>query len=173
MSDHELINPIIGPYPKNSMEHNEKNMRWLLDRGWLGQKKINGKRITIHVTAKGVFYLTRNGTKHTESVPSILDKEFQRLSFCVLEGEWLNGSIFLFDVLSENGKTLSDMGYRERHKLLCRKFKYFGNPYVLPYSTSLVLLTKWMSEHIEGLVWRSPLPGLDCSKIIRMLKNSR
>lgn len=164
-----------GPHPKKTLKPESGAIEPYLDKGWVWQKKINGRRLQIVILPTGELeFWTRSGTPHTWKVPEEIVKAFQQLymptkGWNTIEGEWVKGKVYLFDILVLEGKLLSNLCYTERHKILNKPF-IFPFLSVLPYSTSLkeaIKTLKCTDPMIEGVVLKSPYPGLGDHNIVR------
>ena len=155
-------------HPKAETPPNEEDIADLIRWGWWGQKKVDGYRCQIHITAKGeITYYTRQGNIHTRAVPAILTEQLLRhlkpaVGVSVFESEWQRQQekIYLFDVLKLEDKLLEKKNFAERHQIL-RKDLFFIEPNIefLPIYKSVrqcMQILKKDEEWIEGLVFKLP-----------------
>lgn len=170
---------IRAPHPKTEIRPNSEAVKKVLDAGWVGQLKIHGHRVQLHIPSDEdtkILAYNRQGQLHKQILSPAMEKEIRRLftpstGWNVVEGEWLKPKekIFLFDFLKEDGKTLERLSFQERWKKLPRDFI---SPHLktLPLITSLEKCMEVLSktqEDIEGLVFKSQSPGYKDTSILR------
>lgn len=170
-------------HPEASIPPNAQAIAFLLKQGYFGQRKVNGRKIQIHIPHDGgtILCFTRQGTLHTLSIPQdVLEAIRQyyapREDWNVIEGEFVPkaGTIFLFDFVMAEGIILSHETYKERYSRLKKNFIL---PFlkILPIYTTLKQCLDDLSKDepfIEGLVFKVDLPGFSDSTIIRCRKNA-
>lgn len=135
----------------------------LLEIGWVGQAKINGRRAQVHIHSNKIMAFTRYGQLHTRKLGKEVTE--QLLEFKPKKGtnifdcEWCPSiqKMFVFDMLVHEGKSLRFLKYMERHNKLNEMFRISPNVEFL----RLVKTTKQCqtmlnktNPFIEGLVFR-------------------
>jgi hypothetical protein len=123
---------IRAPHPKTEIKPSSDAIRKVLGLGWVGQLKIHGHRVQLHVPAdrdEEVLAYNRQGQLHAKALPPKMEAEIRRLftpdtDWNVVEGEWLKpkDTIHFFDFLKEEGKLLDRLPFAERWKRLPRAF---------------------------------------------------
>ena len=171
---------IKAMHPKTEIRPDPESMRKVLENGWIGQLKIRGHRAQIHIPSdpkkKPIAY-TRQGRRHTVTLPAAMVKEIDRLfrpekDWNVIDAEWLKKAdkLFVFDFLKSEGTLLSAKTFPERHALLPR---HFISPHVsvLPLLRDLSACQGAIATpkaHIEGLVFKSSTSiGFSDTSIVR------
>lgn len=170
---------VKGPHPKTTIPNSSTAIQQFIDQGWIWQLKINGRRLQIVLLADGRYQAwTRHGKPFSTKIPAqVIASLFQffgpQKSYTIIEGEWLDGKYYLFDMLVKEGKSLSNLTYKERHSLLKRD-------YILPYMALLPLKTSVKEamkvllceddRTVEGIVLKSPHPGMTHHHIVRCRK---
>ena len=158
----EMTRFLTPQHPKTSLAPTEKTVARYLADGWWGQRKVNGRRAQVHVEGELVQLWTRQGTVHTTVATEQLRDELRRYvggrTYTVLDGEWLQGKLYLFDILRSDGRLLNNLNYRDRYELLKEPFI---SPViqVLPvYRTARQCWQELQSKDPggEGLVFRDP-----------------
>lgn len=156
-------------HPKTSMMPDPYAIRRVLNRGWIGQPKINGARSQIHISPDGdVLNYTRQGTLHTVRLPDFIKDQLSRAfalnnGWTVIDCEWerYKDRLHLFDLLQVDGIRCNRDTYRERYKNLKLLFETkiaSLNIFLLPvFETREQCLECYYSEDpaIEGLVFKS------------------
>jgi len=171
---------IKAMHPKTEIRPLAESIRRVLDKGWVGQLKIHGHRLQLHIPADPklpILAFTRQGKIHGKPLLPKMQKEIRRVfgpeqGWNVLDAEWLKPAekIFVFDFLKKEGEVLRKLTFPERWKLLRRD-------YLSPYLVTLPLLKDLKAclealerteEHIEGLVFKSSTtPGFSDTSIVR------
>lgn len=180
----KFIRPI---HPKTEILPNAQTIGRLLRSGWVGQLKIHGHRVQIHLpddpAIPPIFY-TRHGGLHKLKPSKAMVSEIFRVfgpvkgkGWTVIDGEWLKPKkkIFVFDLLKKEGELLHKLTYEQRFALLPKR-------YLSPHLQSLPLLKSLESclegledsnPIIEGLVFRAlKTPGFKDTSIVRCRKQS-
>ena len=158
----DVIKFLTPQHPKTSVAPTERAVVGYMDSGWWGQRKIDGRRAQIHVEGGKVELWTRQGTRHTWEVPEQVKVELRRYCgdrrYTVLDGEWADGRIYLFDILRDDQVLLNQLNYRDRYERLLL-------PFISPVVQLLPILktTKQCLAElrrddplVEGLVFRDP-----------------
>jgi ATP-dependent DNA ligase len=173
---------IRAPHPKSEIRPQAAAIQKVLDAGWVGQLKIHGHRVQLHIPADPdgeILAYTRQGSSHKKLLSVSITRELRRLltpkeDWNVIEGEWLKpkDKIYLFDFLKQDGSLLNRLSYQERYKLLPRAYI---SPHVqtLPLVTSLekcLEILEGDEEDVEGLVFKSSSPGFADTSIVRCRK---
>lgn len=170
---------IRAPHPKTEIRPRAEAVQKILKAGWVGQLKIHGHRVQLHIPEEGhakIIAFNRHGQLHKKVLSPAIEKELRRIlqpekGWNVIEGEWLKpkDKIYLFDFLKKDGQLLNRFSYQDRWKLLPRDYI---SPHVktLPLVTSLEKCMELLGkeeEDIEGLVFKSSSPGFADTSIIR------
>jgi hypothetical protein len=174
---------IRAMHPKTEIRPDTLVIRRILQSGWVGQIKIHGHRAQIHISAdpdEPILVYNRQGQLHKQELSPKMEKELRRIfaperEWTVLDAEWLKPEqkIFVFDVLKQDGRSLSRLTYLERYKLLPRNF-------ISPVVSVLGLIDdvdrclEVLSDadpKVEGLVFKAKsTSGFRDSSIIRCRK---
>jgi len=155
-------------HPKSTLLPEPYAIRRVLSRGWIGQPKINGARLQIHISETGgTVRYTRQGTEHTKQMPEFLI-EHLLVGFkikggdTVLDCEWerFKDKIHLFDLLKVGGVSTAKQTYRERYEMLRILFQQLSslNVFLLPLFTTRKECLDYINqddESIEGLVFKA------------------
>jgi len=173
---------ISSQHPKNSVTPTGEQIREYLKLNWIGQAKMNGHRLQIHITPKGqLTCFTRQGTLHTKKLPPELEASFlqyvDRDGILVLDGEWIKSSdqVWLFDVLKYQGRTMMFSSYKERYGILKSIYAIAANiklSRVLKKEKDCFKVLADPDEIIEGLVLKAwETKGWPDTAIVRCLKS--
>jgi ATP-dependent DNA ligase len=141
-----------------------------VQKGWVVQAKMNGRRAQIHVMGDSIIAYTRQGTLHTSPIDSDIAKEILN-SFppnTVLDGEWLpfQKKLFLFDVLMFNGDNLQTENYLQRFTRISTH--PFSLPLLKEDSDIRGIFTAANDPHLEGIVLKwSSVKGWPNHAIVR------
>jgi bifunctional non-homologous end joining protein LigD len=91
--------------------------RYVVDDEWVMEQKLDGHRIMLISSLDGgTTFLTRNGTEYTKGVPAALHLHGLPPGF-IVDGELVNGVLWIFDVIHLNGH-LESLPLEERRKVL-------------------------------------------------------
>jgi ATP-dependent DNA ligase len=169
-------------HPKSNLIFDKSVIKDLLEKSWIGQTKINGHRIQLHISKNEIVCYTRQGTIHTKK----LDKKMieaidsyrpaKKNVWTVLDGEWLKSQdkIFLFDILKHENETLQFSTYKDRYKLLKSIYVFCPEITLLRNLKTVDACMKVMKddkEEHEGLVFKSTTTkGWPDTAIVRCLK---
>lgn len=172
---------IPSQHPKHSVRPTLDQVRELLRLGWVGQPKIYGHRLQVHVSPEGeLCEFTRHGTRHTKQLSSELKASLKayadKTGSNVFDAEWVKplNQIFLFDILRVKGETLSFSTYEERYRILRDLFQI--SPHIkllkiLKTEKDCMSVLEGDDQHVEGLVFKSwDSKGWPDSAIVRCLK---
>jgi ATP-dependent DNA ligase len=162
---------------------NQNIVKWMTEKNWLAQAKINGRKAQIHLYKGDVTFYTRHGTLHTANVSkeliAAIKQWFTTQERTVIEAEFIpqEQKIYVFDLIMLNGIYLRDKTYPERHTLLATGLpNIMAHIQILPMLTSVTTAQKLMAsddKNIEGLVFKSKVGvGFSDNFIIRCRKVS-
>lgn len=169
-------------HPKSEIRPAAGAIERILRMGWVGQKKVHGHRVQIHVSAdpkEPLKLFNRHGKFHKAELPPAAIKEVRRLltpakDWNVVEAEWLKGDdkLFLFDFIREEGRVLRDLPYLARWEKLPRTYV---SPHVrtLPVLKTAAKCLEVLGEadvDSEGLVFKSGARGFSDTSIVRCRK---
>jgi hypothetical protein len=171
---------IPAMHPKTEILPDPAAIRKILDAGWVGQLKVHGHRVQLHIPSdpkEALIAYNRQGKRHAKELSAPIISELLRLfrpkkGWNVIDAEWLKPEerIFIFDFLKLEGEMLWLRTYPERWNLLPRAFL---SPHlvVLPLLRDLASCLKVLqtpSPHSEGLVFKSSTSvGFSDSSIVR------
>lgn len=137
---------------------------FLIDPRWGAQQKMNGKRIMIRTTARGVIGSNRRGLECP--IPEILRTELA-YGDADLDGELIGDVYHAFDILQMGESDMRGDPYRERHAELgawrptLNHFKTV--PLVTGEKAKRTLYKKLQADRQEGIVFKlldaAYLPG--------------
>ena len=108
----------LGPAAQlmNAIDDDEAEA-FLKDDAWVGQQKLDGNRVLLHVTHERQFGTNRNGQE--TSVPKdVLDGAGSLPVGTILDGELIAAEYWVFDVLRVGDEDVTSRGYVERWQLL-------------------------------------------------------
>jgi ATP-dependent DNA ligase len=161
------------PHPKTTTKLND--VPYYLNKGWLCQPKINGRRIQVHRMPDCLICYTRQGTLHTKTLDDKLTKELMAYMpiGSILEGEYIfqTGQVFLFDLIEQDG-FLGKMPWLERFGILpdIQTDRLIKLP-VLTDFKAIAELMNGSDKLIEGVVLKHPGGNrFDDDSIIRCRK---
>lgn len=169
---------ITAMHPKSEVRFNPATVRKLLSQGWVGQPKIHGHRVQLHVPAdpaERILAFNRQGEEHQQNLTAAMQKDLRYLfspasGWNVIDGEWLKSQhkIFLFDFLQREGQVLRQLTYGQRYEFLPRLYRS-DCLQTLPVLTSIEsCLRAYEDPSNEGLVFKSMnSPGFANTSIIR------
>lgn len=150
---------------KGNLAPSIEGFRRVMNSGWIGQDKMLGMRLQLHVDAKSqITNFTKKGTLHTRILSDELDEATKTLTpkqgTNVYDCEWVQplNQIFLFDLLAFEDDILKHLTYPERYKMLTERIEVTGPLSILGIMTSPEeCLNRIMtSDHyVEGLVFKS------------------
>jgi hypothetical protein len=165
------------PYPSGSIKPDSAQIQRLLNLGYVGQTKIDGRSCEILIASTGELAVyTRHGTPYTRPLPQHLTERLlaeyrPTQGFTVLAGEYLSQmqTIYLYDCLALEGDDLTRRPYLERYADIP-----IGSFEVLPIFRTVeecMAIIETISPFVEGLVFKAPGSGIKNS-IIRCRKPS-
>ena len=172
---------IQSQHPKNGITPEAEHIRGFLELNWIGQAKMNGHRLQIHITPKGqMTCFTRQGTLHTKKLSTELEASFLQYAdkdgILVLDCEWIKSldQVWLFDVLKYQGRTMMFSSYKERYGILKSIYAIAANiklSRVLKKEKDCLKVLADPNEIIEGLVLKAwETKGWPDTAIVRCLK---
>lgn len=169
---------ITAQHPKTSISPEKIHVP--LNSGWCAQVKINGMYDQMHIYKGQVSHYTRHGKIHTrkvsDNINSQLIEHFGTEGLSVLVGEWhqKTDTLYLFDILVDDGVNLKSLTYKSRYDLLWIRHKILPNIKFLKksYSKKECSIVLEGDEKIEeGLVFKNEnMIGWNNSSIVRCLK---
>lgn len=128
------------------------------------QEKLDGKRIMV--TVNGIGAINGSGNVNASnrkgifvSIPQVLEMELARWSDCVLDGELIGETYYVFDCLRARGEELRDSSYRQRYASL-DMVQYpvaGGNVVVVPLyigKRKREMLKEFQEARKEGVVFK-------------------
>lgn len=141
----QLLNPI-----------EEENLQsYLEDESWWAQEKMDGKRMLIQ-KADELIAINRKGLS-VGAPQSILDSATKSDQTFIIDGEAIGDDLFVFDLLSLDGKDIKSKSYQERYDLLVG-LGLSGAIKIVSTSKSKsekeALTNKLKSEGSEGVVFK-------------------
>lgn len=168
-------------HPNHAIAPERSAIERVLNMRWIGQAKMNGHRLQIHISPKAeITAYTRHGRIHTQKLSNELKFSFQQYAdpdgYLCLEGEWIKSEnqVYLFDILRHKSDTLLFQTYAERHKLLKSIFQI--SPYIKFLKTykkvdDCLRILEADEKNVEGLVFKSfDTKGWPDTAIVRCLK---
>lgn len=91
---------------------------------WVGEQKIDGHRVLIHVVGGDVSATNRNGERYSRGVPSAVAAFYADLRGAwVLDGELLDDQYHVFDLLMINGVEAVHHPFEIRRTVLAKLFE--------------------------------------------------
>ena len=171
-------------HPKSTVLPDPYAIRRVLSRGWVGQPKINGARLQMHISSNGeVACYTRQGSLHTVKMPEFLIEHLLvgfkiKGGVTVIDCEWerFKDRIHLFDILKVGGSSTEKQTYKERYDMLKVLFDHLSsmNVFLLPLFLTRKQCLNYINqddESIEGLVFKAfDTKGWPDTAIIRCRK---
>lgn len=89
------------------------------DDDWYVEQKLDGHRILACVENREVLYLNRNGATYSKGVPAPITTALSTLAGSwIFDGELVNGTYWVFDMLHAEGTPLLNLPYRQRRYAL-------------------------------------------------------
>lgn len=174
---------IRAMHPKTEILAEPSAIRQVLDAGWIGQLKVHGHRVQLHVPSDPkavILAYNRQGKRHAKALTDPIISEIFRLfrptkGWNVIDAEWLKEEekIFVFDFLKKEGETLWLRTFPERWGMLPRAFL---SPHlsILPLLRDVASCVKILNSkdpHVEGLVFKSATStGFSDTSIVRCRK---
>jgi hypothetical protein len=171
---------IPAMHPKTEILPDPSAISKILAAGWVGQLKIHGHRVQIHISSdpkEPLVAYNRQGKPHAKELSAPMISELLRLfrprkGWNVIDGEWLKPEekIYIFDFLKREDEMLWLRSYPERWSLLSRAFL---SPHlvVLPLLRDLpscLRVLQGKDDGIEGLVFKSMTStGFSDTSIVR------
>ena len=128
--------------------------RFLEDRDWCAQEKLNGKRIMIRARNGQVVAANRRGLEC--AIPREIARALGRFNV-VVDGEMVGSTYVPFDLLEADGKDYRKEGYGLRHRAL---LKVLGETRIKPIhavakpSSKRELLKTLQARNAEGIVFK-------------------
>lgn len=127
------------------------------DNGWAAERKLDGVRILVTLGNGAVVFLAtnRNGTA-AALPPALTDALLQLNLIATLDGELVDDTYHIFDLLELNGEDLRPLGYLERRKRLSATITPGGPLVIVPVYTDGkdVLLDQLRALKAEGIVFK-------------------
>lgn len=166
-------------HPKQSLLMAKTDLESMLEKGWIGQAKMNGVRAQIHVIDDHPLYnikaYNRRGSLLTGKMsPDIVD--IIRTNFKpgdIFEAEWLRirQALFIYEMVAKEGELLSSKNYAERYAML-PKIDSLPHVQTLPIlDTPEDILAAYNDAETEGVVFKAlNTPGFKDTSIIRCRK---
>ena len=170
-------------HPKSSVEPTRTSVEKMLGAGYLAQRKVNGHRAQIHISADGrLVAFTRSGTKHTRNFTQATTEHLVTnfkpdKGWTILDAEWQKqeDKVYLFDLLQVGSELFSNKSFEERYTMLRDQFTIgpgVGFLVLLKDVASCLSMLGDPSPFTEGLVWRLvKSPGFHDSSILRCRKS--
>jgi bifunctional non-homologous end joining protein LigD len=128
--------------------------RFLEDREWCGQEKLNGKRIMIRAKKGQVVAANRRGLEC--AIPREIASVLGRFNV-VLDGEMVGSTYVPFDLLEAEGKDYRPEGYSLRYHVLhnlLSESKVKPIPCVATPASKRQLLETLQKRNAEGIVFK-------------------
>jgi bifunctional non-homologous end joining protein LigD len=135
----------------------EEELKALLaDDIWWMQEKKDGKRMLIQKSKSGVIVINRKGLS-VGAPQNMIDSANRVEKEFIIDGEAIDETLYLFDILSYDGQDLKEKPYEERYKLLGSL--EFGSDIVLVKTASSQeekesLLKSLKEAQTEGVVFK-------------------
>lgn len=155
-------------HPKTEIQPDPVAIKRILQQGWVGQEKIHGHRVQIHLPPDPQATMrafNRHGNEHRRALDECLQEELRRLfgpldEWLVLEAEWLKPQkqLFLFDLIKKDNKVLHRSTYTERYELLPQVYRsdhIATLPLLRTAERCLDVLDQQRPKFSEGLVFKS------------------
>ncbi len=106
-----LFPMLLNPISKSEMSH------YINDPNWLMQEKYDGKRIMVSV--KGGVVVASNRKGLSIGIPQELENDLAFLQDCVIDGELIGSTYYVFDMIELENKCLRNDPYKDRILRLC------------------------------------------------------
>lgn len=136
--------------------------RYVTSPEWVAQQKLDGDRVLVHKTDDDVVALNRDGIPRRNAVPACAYKPFRELpGEWVLDGELIDGELWLFDMPLAAGRVLPTTPFHLRASVLERFFAGWRPdrcvrllPTAWTATDKARLLEQVDAQHGEGLVFK-------------------
>ena len=153
--------PMVGPKAQllNPIDDDELD-EFLDDDAWIAQQKIDGIRILSTIQEKKILPTNRDGQESDNVSDDLLAGLDALPEGTIVDGEVLNGTYWLFDVLRIGDRDVTTEGVVVRWKLLDDEISpgLSGDVQILPLITGKkakrALYEKMVKEAAEGLVFK-------------------
>jgi bifunctional non-homologous end joining protein LigD len=144
--------------------------------GFGAQEKANGERRTIEITESAVRGINKLGLY--TNIPETWVSEFRALGPAVFDGEQIGEHFHVFDMLSENGKSLKELGFAQRYDRLVKSLEGMSHavPSIKLLKTAFTqaekeaLLKEIETSNREGLVYKHLASSYDAGRSQAALK---
>lgn len=133
------------------------------DDAYYAEQKVDGHRCMMHVQDGQVRAITRNWNEVT-GVPQSIFRQFDVMvrqgGRWIIDGEWLNGTFYVFDVLCAGDQSFLDEPYENRRTFLENFFPSWNPvgitllPVARTHEEKIALAQHVMSAGCEGLVFK-------------------
>jgi len=139
--------------------HVSSLQEFIFDNNWLMEQKLDGHRLMLHAPGRGepVAAITRGGTPYTRRLPlPIANTRFPDGEW-VLDGELVDGTYWLFDLLIAAGEDLARLPLTTRRIWLTTAMTMFRHPFKLVPQAETTddkvrLADLALSQNFEGLM---------------------
>lgn len=131
------------------------------DDSYGGQQKIDGDRLLVHVDDGVVRTISRNGL-HLSGVGTLIPEQFASMEGrWVFDGEYLDKTYFVFDILAGGGRDFAEDSLLERYRTLTNFYGLWDPddcvrllPMAFTHAEKCDLASHVMSDGLEGLVFK-------------------
>lgn len=136
----------------------ERMLELLKDDDFGFETKIDGERLIV--MSRDAKVVTSNKLGKINSVQQDIIDELLllRSDDFVIDGEWLDGKFYAFDIMRINGRCIKDMPAKDRHVILCELVKATTMPHLhtvplaIGYEAKKALLDHVLANMGEGIV---------------------
>lgn len=152
-----LFPMLMNPISKSEMDY------YINSSDWIMQEKFDGKRIMISVSDGLVIASNRKGL--SVGIPEEVENEFRDYPDCVIDGELVGSTYYMFDLIENSGRCLRSVPYLDRLLALCDLIIR-----MVPPKNSPIIVASWYPDKQSKL---NALPLLqDKEGVVFKLKNA-
>lgn len=150
-----MIGPMLAtPGRVTSLEE------FIFDDNWLMEQKVDGHRVMLRSAGgpnAALTAITRGGTIYTRRLPSSIATVRFPAGDWLLDGELVDGTYWVFDIVIAAGQDLSQVPQTTRRLWLENSLQTFRHPFkIVPQAATtddkIKLAERALNENFEGLV---------------------
>ena len=145
------IPQLLNPIEKDELQN------YLLDNAWGLQEKKDGVHVMVKIINEPLYQGMKVFNKKGKEIPFLKEWQNEIGDACLLDGEKINDTYHVFDLLEHGVDNLRLSGYETRYKRLSKlmfssKFKLV--PLAIGYKTKRELYERLLKEDKEGVVFK-------------------
>jgi bifunctional non-homologous end joining protein LigD len=145
------IPQLLNPIDESEVE------AYLSDNAWGAQEKKNGVHVQVKVINEPLFQSMKVFNKKGKEIPFLKEWQNEIGDACLLDGEKIDDSYHVFDLLEDGAHNLRLSGYETRYKRL-NKLQFLSKFKIVPLAIGCTakkeLYERLLKEGKEGIVFK-------------------